>query len=201
MYEPLTSNVPFMCMTFLDFPYPQSKAKSRKSGNSDIYHKTTEGVSHFGPQCSSLVTWAQFLEYIQEYAHQFELNKYVKLNHIVKRVRYLPAIKEEEIKEWKQKIQGPLKKFLIEAVIVSKEGEEESLYHTCDFLIRKAPPHAWLEKCGRYQGQESSGCGRRLRRRWLGVAAALWIPWQLLNFVFQWEGLSPPNFGRAHYFS
>ena len=56
MYEPLTSNDPFMSMAFADFPYPQSKATSRSSGNSNIYKKETEGDSLFGPQVSDLLT-------------------------------------------------------------------------------------------------------------------------------------------------
>ena len=99
MYEPLTSNVPFMSMTFADFPFPQAHALSRKSGNTNVYKKTTQGDSHFGPQCSSFVSRAQFLEYIREYAHHFELLPFIRLRHFVRRVRYLPALDEEEIQE------------------------------------------------------------------------------------------------------
>lgn len=61
MYEPLTTNGPFMSITFADFPYPQSKATSRGSGNSNTYQKKTEGESLFGPQVSNLLTRPQFL--------------------------------------------------------------------------------------------------------------------------------------------
>lgn len=92
MYEPLTSNVPFMSMTFADFPYPQAKAVYRKSGNTHTYKKTTEGPSLLGDHVSDIINRAQFLEYINEYALHFGLHKYIKLRHFVKRVRYLPAL-------------------------------------------------------------------------------------------------------------
>lgn len=93
MYEPLITNVPFFTLTSFDFPFPQEKAE-RSSEKSFIYHKKTPGDSILEPHCPTMLSRAQYLEYLQEYAFQFNLTPRIKLNHVVQKVDYLPHLLE-----------------------------------------------------------------------------------------------------------
>lgn len=65
-----------------------------------------------------MLSRAQYLEYLQEYAHCFKLTPMIKLNHAVKKVHYLPYLEPAEREEWKNKV-GSLKKFFVEIVTKS----------------------------------------------------------------------------------
>ena len=118
MYSPLVTNLPFPSLSFVDFPLaPPSRSHSdlsrtpwpdQNSSEKDTDTGTETGESPRVRPCHSppsgppapsysadYLSQKEYLSYIQKYAGEFGLSRFIQLEAYVKSVRHLQALTRE----------------------------------------------------------------------------------------------------------